>query len=851
MKLVNQGILCSALALAMVGCADDNPWAVAEGEGGIRLELSASADVTDAIPAVRAEETLTAPDVADFGIRLEKNDGSYSKEWPKLADFQQENSFKMGSYVITAFYGDIADEGFGKPCFIGSAPVTVLEGSTTPVSIEASLANSMVSVTYTDAFKEFFSDYSATVHSEGYSFVDFSKDENRPAFIAPGDVDLSVSITDQSGRETSVQPAAFKAEARHHYHVTLDVNGGNVGNASLVVTFDDTMEAIENIEIDLTDELITSRPPVVTPSGFTSGDRLEVLQNDTPDQPMKFSVMARGGLQEVNLTINSDTYNPPFGKEINLLAASAAQQQQITDAGFRVIGLWNNVGDMALVDISDVIASLPAGVHTISLVAKDKYTRVSEPVSITIDTNAVAIDVTADPTMFGSGTASFAIAYNGRNFDKAFTFKAQDNHGGFVDAPVISYEQRATRAIEQKTYDVTVKLPDTERDEVVVRVFYYGNQVAEVKVPVKTPTFSVAADPFATKAVLKVTPDESDMLAPVVRSLKIFLDGQQVAADRITRDAQKGLIYLSGLAPETRYSLQTSLTATPTADPVSFTTEAATQVPNGDFENLAVKINNVTLNQGGPYTRVLVFGGNMQNRQTLTVSEPQGWSTTNDLTFNMSASSVNSWFVIPSVFNTSLSFRTSIATQGGMGGQTYDDPHVYSQSPKNGNSMVIRNVGYSHNGTVPDVHKKTAVPDGYHSEKAPSSYNVAAGKLFFGTEANGGAFNVRPSKLKGFYKYVQDSQDTDEQGVVEVYVLSGSDVIASGRQGLTAASDYREFSVPLTYDSGVSFGKKATAVKIVISSSNRTQPKVTSRAWHEIQEAYGAVLCVDDLTFEY
>lgn len=837
MKFVNQGILCSALALAMVGCADDNPWAVAEGEGGIRLELSASADVTDAIPAVRAEETLTAPDVADFGIRLEKNDGSYSKEWPKLADFQRENSFKMGSYVITAFYGDITDEGFEKPCFIGSAPVTVLEGSTTSVSIEASLANSMVSITYTDAFKEFFSDYSAKVHSEGYSFVDFAKDENRPAFIAPGDVDLSVSITDQSGRNTTVQPAAFKAEARHHYHVTLDVNGGNVGNASLVVTFDDTMEAIENIEIDLTDELFTSRPPVVTPSGFVSGDRLEVLQNDLPDQPMKFSVMARGGLQEVNLTINSDTYNPAFGKEINLLAASAAQQQQITDAGFRVIGLWNNVGDMALVDISDVVASLPAGVHTISLVAKDKYTRVSEPVSITIDTNAVAIDVTADPTVFGSGTASLAIAYNGRNFDKAFTFKAQDNHGGFVDAPILSYEQRATRAIEQKTYDVTVKLPDTERDEVVVRVFYYGNQVAEVKVPVKTPTYGVAADPFATKAVLKVTPDESDMLAPVVRSLKIFLDGQQVAADRITRDAQKGLIYISGLTPETSYALQTSLTATPTADPVSFTTESTTQIPNGDFSKVSQTLNLSNVWVGGEWQAgALTY----HNTSSIDRSEADGWASLNQLTCWSGASNINTWFVVPSTY------------------------------VENG-AAVIRSVAYDHNGTRPNKSGQFWSTT-YYCTNTPSIASKSYGEMFLGTysfdgtahRADGTSFSSRPSSVSFDYSY---SPQGSEKGVATVALVdNGGNIIGSASMELDASSSMKNVTVNIP---SYLFGKKAASVRISFKSSNSSDPAVTHPTGSGLDEgglkytnnvipanqykavATGSVLTVDNVKLNY
>lgn len=54
MKISNQAILLSLLALGLGACSEDNPWGSQRGKGSIDLKLSASADVKDAIPVLRS-----------------------------------------------------------------------------------------------------------------------------------------------------------------------------------------------------------------------------------------------------------------------------------------------------------------------------------------------------------------------------------------------------------------------------------------------------------------------------------------------------------------------------------------------------------------------------------------------------------------------------------------------------------------------------------------------------------------------------------------------------------------------------------------------------------------------------
>ena len=202
MKLLKHGIMLTALALTVASCADEGTFIDGEGQGTLRLQLRASADVATASPTRADEPVLTAPDVSSFAVRLSKSDNSYQKTWNSVDEFNAEETFRTGSYSLEAYVGDIDTEGFDAPYFYGAAQVSVLEAKTTEATLTASLANSMVSIDYTEGFKKYFRDYSARVHSAGHSYIDFAADETRPAFIAPGEVDLTVNLTNPQGNST-------------------------------------------------------------------------------------------------------------------------------------------------------------------------------------------------------------------------------------------------------------------------------------------------------------------------------------------------------------------------------------------------------------------------------------------------------------------------------------------------------------------------------------------------------------------------------------------------------------------------------------------------------------------------
>ena len=124
-----------------------------------------------------------------------------------------------------AFYGDENSEGFDAPYYYGSQTLTVLENKSTPVSLTASLANSMVTVIFTDAVKDYFASVSGSVESSPGLKTAYAVDETRAVYVKPGSTTVSVDVTKQSGVSAKLSPVTFNAEARHHYTVTRPARG--------------------------------------------------------------------------------------------------------------------------------------------------------------------------------------------------------------------------------------------------------------------------------------------------------------------------------------------------------------------------------------------------------------------------------------------------------------------------------------------------------------------------------------------------------------------------------------------------------------------------------------------------
>lgn len=801
MKQISLGVLVPAvLACIITGCAgDDNPWQGSADGGALKVELAADGKIS---AFTRADDTKSpiVPLPSEFNIKLSRTDGSFSKKWDRIENFNKEELFPIGEYTIEAEYGSRDTEGFEHPWFYASDNVSVTAGDEKRVSLTATLANAMVSLRFTDDFRNSFTAYSAALRSAGHDYIVFAQGEDRPAYMAPSQIELSLTLTNASGKQVTIQPSGFKAEACHHYVVTIGVNGGgDRNNMTLAVDFDDEVIA-ETVEVPLGDELFEAPAPSVVAKDFTAGETINVFESFTPEGNPRCEVYAFGGLKEVTFSLNaSSTYNPPFGREIQLVNASEIDQANAVASGLDVIGLFRNPDKMGIVGLKGFLEKLPIGTHKITLTAIDKLTRVSEPIELNVIVTAVEIKIEPVARVPYCGTESEVyLSTNSPDVRDRVAFKVTNNN---VDAQVLAIED-VTDSGETRLpykYKYRLKTPELKMQSSPLLVFY-GSEVdvrANTRLEVEFPKFRVDVDPFAKKVKVRIVPENPEDLKVITRDLIIISNGKRVADNRLDKNVQTGIINVFEVSPATTYNnVEYALanTANPHTAVPEFTTEAIRDVPNGNFTESYTSIPKFDIRVGGDFTDFYTRG----IVSSIERNEPVGWASVNQKTCYSGATNKNSWFVVPSTF-------------------------------LDNGAVTIRTVGYKHSGETPKNSGSFGSTKYYCTNTPTEDYlDKCRGELFLGSYSfingeddykRGIPFESRPLTLTFKYKYtpVNDKNGEAEGGeaYVKVFNSSGKE-ISQGVLRLDASTVFTSKIIELEiYD----FGEKASKIEVGFKST--------------------------------
>lgn len=817
MKHLRSLLLAAGGLLILTACNDENPWNLGAGEGRIVPKVSADPGVTDVV-GTRADEGFTVPQPNELRLTLSKQDGSYSSSWESIDLFPTDKAFPVGAYTLKAEYGTEGDEGFERPYFCGSTDFTVLEEETATPSVTASLANCMVSVEYTDDFKNYFKSYTTQLHSKGGSFITFIPGETRPAFLNPGEATVTVNIVKQNGISATLEVAKITTAARHHYHLLLDVNGGETGDAQLVINFDDTLTQ-EDVIIDLTDDLLLSPEPKVTAHGFTPDQATTIIEGSAPDEPVYFVINAQGGLSAVTLTTESTSLiSLGMPAEIDLMAATESQKAVLETLGLECQGIFSKPDKFAKVDLTNLLASIRGtGEHKFSLVVKDKLSKVNLPVTCIINTEAVVLDITNSPgILLGDTEATVTVDYNGSNPATNITVEAMDAYGVWK-----AMELKSATAVTRSTesYNLTFAIPDTDAD-VKFRLKYKGTVKASGTLVRSGVGLSAApADIWATRAVLTIKKNPSTAYS----ELKFYVskDGGSWTETAATINESTEQATISGLTPGTSYKVKSSDTGQyeESYKALAFVTETALQPQNGNMD---------------------------------TWSQDEGWQNktawVGDVTiYNyFPGESENAYWATRNALTTCKDFgRTSCYYNNYSG--------TYGVEGVSGQAAEISTVGWAKDGA---------------NLWSGTCNNVTAGMLFMGTYSYdyatdtetinlGRPFTSRPASVTFDYKYTPEGSEAFRALVVVENRDNGTTTeLARGVfESSEAVSSFTSHTVNLTYSNT---GLKATHAYVYFLSTTAASPGHHT-AQGEIGAFYGysdsrfigSVLNVDNIVFNY
>ncbi len=823
-------LLALAPVLAITGCNDDNPWSGSDQMGGIALNLESDGRL---MHNTRADDTMCpfVPDVNEFGVSLTKSDNSFSKNWDSFDAFDQEKEFPIGDYTIEAKYGDLATQGFEYPCFKGSNTVHVSPGATTPVTVAATLANAMVSVRYTDAFTAIYPNHSAAIKTAGHDErVIFAKDETRPAFIDPSgneDVRLEVTFANDQGKTVTVEPAKFKASPRHHYVITVNATGNvTKGDMELDIQFSEEV-ATETIKITLGDDLFDSPAPEVRATNFTSGTPIEMMEYDELSVSPQFDIYSFAGFQEVTLDVATEegTYEPSFGTSVELVGASETVQALLANEGVKVSGIFKNPGKMAVVNVKDFLGKLPAGKYSVQVTAKDAMGRIStETVSdtsngpVTLKANVAKTEYTiksAGNIDYMAEELSVVVNTNSEQLKDRIKFSI-----GNKNLEIKSVTASASAGAPYPySYTYVLPVPSATTETVQVES-NYGKLNATAPVSVNGPAYSVTVDAFAKFVVFRIDTDDAEMKQFLTNNLDIFNGNAGVTPANVIRDEANGMIRIKGLSANTQYdAYKLKINGSFEKTIPAFTTEAAADVPNGNFSENGDHIYFSNIFTGGKFRAGIP--PDYQFKTTIDRYAPSGWATLNAKTAYSGSNPLNTWFVVPS---------------------TYLDNGV----------CIVRTVGYSHNGTLPSTDNWTFAT---YNRKAPGDLDISEGVLFLGTYSfdgsehrdNGVAFSSRPMTLTFDYKYAP-LKGHQAQADIHVYDASGA-VIAENIEYLSESSDMKSVTIRIPE---YPFGKKAAKLYVRFRSMrDDTQPSLNTPSGKELEQSGHTGLSPDIPTNEY
>ena len=401
-NLLFPGMLLLVGSLSLGSCSED-PAGGKSGKGSIAPLVGVDAGFLGMDVITKAGGDITTDDLS---LTVTSSDGSFNQTWDSFSDFNaEEEQFPIGDYTVEVAYGDREAEGFDNKvlaAYYDSQDIKILEGAATPVELTASRTHAIVNIKYTEAFEHYIKSgavdlISSTGNGITYVYND-DKPETRSSLIVPGRTKVLVDIEKYNGTWIhNVEAANFVTKARGSYTVTLDVNEGSLGSASLSVVIDDNVTE-EVIEVDISDDVVEAPAPEIVLEGITPGAEIEVVEGTYSGDPVKVMFIAKGELAAVNFKAQSTFFydcaweaatNP---EGVELITLEQGQQGKYKQYGLDCHGIWNQPGRLAVIDMTNVINSLAhrdldplyKNVSTFTFQAKDKYSKESEPVSFSV-----------------------------------------------------------------------------------------------------------------------------------------------------------------------------------------------------------------------------------------------------------------------------------------------------------------------------------------------------------------------------------------------------------------------------------------------------------------------------------
>lgn len=188
----------------------------------------------------------------DFKVCIHRAGGEAVLTFERASEMPPEIELETGTYYVTAFSDNDLPAAFENPYYFGaSEPFTILAGATQSVVINCELANTMVSVVYSENIRSTFSSYNALVSSPAGS-LNFGAAESRPGYFRTLPLTISATLnylkTDGTVEQKTLTGAIPEPQPKKHYEIYIDA-GGPGGALLFDIHLDEDPDPVEIVQI--------------------------------------------------------------------------------------------------------------------------------------------------------------------------------------------------------------------------------------------------------------------------------------------------------------------------------------------------------------------------------------------------------------------------------------------------------------------------------------------------------------------------------------------------------------------------------------------------------------------------
>ena len=242
----------------------------------------------------------------------------------------------------------------------------------------------MLQVEFSQAFRNYFPEFSAVLHSMGGAYVDYPANETRRAYLHPGKISVQLNVTMPSNGEKVLFEAARLPDALPGYTYVASVDLTRQGDVPVIVVSFDSKVQTDDVTIALTPQFLNERAPLIHCTGFNPDVPLEWIEGNSASTRYSMSV-DNTDLSSLVLTTRSPLLcSQGWMPGVDILRLTDAQRSILQSLGLVI----SQSGSTLSLDFSDVLrhlryeAGAKSTLFTLEAIGSGK--RLNPPVSLEV-----------------------------------------------------------------------------------------------------------------------------------------------------------------------------------------------------------------------------------------------------------------------------------------------------------------------------------------------------------------------------------------------------------------------------------------------------------------------------------